>query len=126
MHSSNLVGRRRTNDASRIARIRKGLQQTTLQTNRWIAVFEEFGADVRAYVSQGVLSQTEGAAMLREIDHCLKVKRCECGVCSDPPFIALAWLVRGLMLRPECGYGWRALKYWMFRSADHLGVLPKQ
>lgn len=125
MHSNNLIARLH-NDSSRIVRIRKYLLQELTNNFRWLAVINNLKADVIDFTNQGVLSKREGNATLREIDHCIVVKQCEWKACSTSPFIGLVWLICRLILRPERSYAWHALKNWAFRSADYIGLLPKQ
>jgi glycosyltransferase involved in cell wall biosynthesis len=125
MHSNNLIARF-YNDSSRIVRIRKYLLQELTNNFRWLAVINNLKADVIDFTNQGVLSKSDGNAALREIDHCIMVKKCEWKVCSASPFIGLMWLSCRLIIRPERAYAWHALKNWVFRSADCMGLFPKQ
>ena len=125
MHSNNLIARL-NNDSSRIVRIRKYLLQELINNFRWLAVISNLKDDAIGFTNQGILSKREGHATLREIDHCMVVKKCEWKVCSTSPFIGLAWLLCRLVLRPEPAYAWCALRHWSFRSADYMRLLPKQ
>jgi|WetSurMetagenome_2_1015567.scaffolds.fasta_scaffold70401_2 glycosyltransferase involved in cell wall biosynthesis len=125
VHSTNLCGRI-YNDSSRVVRIRKYLLQELINSFRWWSVINNLKTDVIDFTNRGVLSKSDGNATLREIDHCIMVKKCEWKVCSASPFIGLMWLSCRLIIRPERAYAWHALKNWVFRSADCMGLFPKQ
>jgi glycosyltransferase involved in cell wall biosynthesis len=124
MHSGNLWGRR-SNAASRIGRVRDGLRQSRRVAAWWPALLNNYRKDTLNFISRGVFSPGQGAALCEEIDICLRLRRCELGVYSGSPFASLAWLIRRLLIRPEYRYARRAFRQWIFRTADYFVVLPE-
>ena len=125
MRSNNVSGRIQ-NNSLRIVRLRKILLQESIGCFQWLAVIKNLKADVIDYKNRGVLSMSDGNAALREINRFVMVKKCEWRVCSAPPFLGLVWLICRLILLPEHTYARLALRHWLFRGADYIGLLPEQ
>ncbi len=120
---SNRAVERPNGRMARILHIRKSLLQESVDSLRWLTVMNNIRADVIDCWCRGLLPEKDREAALREIHHCAMVKKCEWEVCSAPPLMALLWFIRRLVLRPERAYAPHALKQWLLRSADHIGLL---
>lgn len=125
MHSNNIYGRAANDHKSGLERRRESFAHIGVKAQRWAAAVNNMRMDAETAIRLGHLTREDGEIVLREIERCHQIRMCEHQIYAGKPGIGLASLCKRLLLRPDCGFGWRAAKHWLFRAVDSTGLLPK-